>query len=216
MRPKILKNSLPQIYFILDPEAIRGETVASAARAAIRAGIRIIQYRDKTGPAGRMLKNARILRRLTREHGVTFIINDRTDIALACGSDGVHLGQDDLPVAEARKILGPDKIIGLSVTSLAQVRRAQKTSADQLGIGPIFATPAKPKAKTLGLKNLARAVKISKKPLVAIGGLNQDNICEVLQTGVKMAAVRGAFRRGQKLYPALLELKKGLTGQAGK
>lgn len=211
MLKRLLKNKKPQIYFILDPTALEGEDLLSAARAAIKAGIKIIQYRDKCGSAKQILANAKKLRQLTRKQRVVFIINDRVDIALACGTDGVHLGQDDLPVAEARKILGPGKMIGLSAASLEQIKKGQKTSADYLGFGPLFKTPAKPGARPLGLKKLAAAVKYSKKPLVAIGGIDQKNIAQVIRTGVPMIAVRGVFRKNLSLSSALTALTKALN-----
>ena len=128
------------LYALTDSRLALGRSVEEQARALLSAGIRILQYREKHAKAGVMLQECRMLRALTRQAGACFLVNDHIDIAILAEADGVHIGQDDLPVAEVRRLLGPGKIIGLSTHSPDQARTAIAAGADYIGVGPIFAT----------------------------------------------------------------------------
>lgn len=162
---------------------------------ALRAGVTFIQYRQKEGTRREIYEEASKLRKLTRHFNATLIINDYADIALAVGADGVHLGQDDLPLAEARKIMG-EKIIGVSTHDLRQAKDASMGKADYIGFGPVFETRTKDAGKPRGLDNLRRIKQNVGVPVVAIGGINIDNIGSVFQAGADAAAVASAICSG--------------------
>jgi thiamine-phosphate pyrophosphorylase len=168
-------------YFITDAKLSRAGNV-SDVRQAVAAGVQAVQYRRPEGSARELYAEAAQLRELCR--GPLFLINDRVDIALAVGADGVHLGQRDLPLASARKLLGPGKIIGLTVHGLAEARQAEAAGADYLGVSPIFTTQTKadagPPAGIALIQQIRSAVKI---PLVAIGGITLANAPEVIRAG---------------------------------
>jgi len=159
-------------------------------------GASFIQLRDKEASGRELLDQAIACLKLTREAGATLIINDRVDVALTAGADGVHLGQDDLSVAEAREILGEDKIIGVSTHSIDQFRAALETSANYIAIGPIFPQLTKENpAPVVGLEMVREARKLTDRPLVAIGGINLGRAPEVIEAGADCVAVISA------LYP---------------
>lgn len=168
-------------YFITDSGLSRAGNI-SDVRNAVRAGVEVVQYREKSASTKHMYEEALILRGICKD--VTFIINDRIDVALASGADGVHIGQDDMPYILARKILGRNKIIGVTVHSVEEAGKAQKMGADYLGVSPIFATRTK---KDAGLpagvaliKGIKKAVSI---PIVAIGGIDLSNATSVIHAG---------------------------------
>jgi thiamine-phosphate pyrophosphorylase len=160
----------------------------------LRGGGRIIQLRAKTLPAGEFLDLARKIRAKCIEYGATFIINDRVDIAMLSGADGVHLGQDDMPIAEARKMLGNAKLIGISTHNAAEGLVADKAGADYIGFGPIFKTDTKKDADPVkGLEGLKTVMRELSLPMVGIGGINASNIVSVLDAGADAAAVISAI-----------------------
>ena len=181
------------LYFITDSR-LTGRTVLEDVGSAIRAGVKIIQYREKDLTTREMIDEAEKICRLCRENDVLFIINDRVDIALAVDADGVHLGNEDMPYEAARRILGNTKIIGLTVHDVGEAIEAERIGADYIGISPIFETTTKPDAGTPAgidlIKYIKKAVKI---PFVAIGGINQDNIKSVLEAGARSIAVISAI-----------------------
>jgi len=159
-------------------------------------GASLIQLRDKEASGRELLDQAIACLKLTREAGATLIINDRVDVALTAGADGVHLGQDDLSVDEAREILGEDKIIGVSTHSIDQFRAALETSANYIALGPVFPTLTKENpAPVVGLEMVREARKLTDRPLVAIGGINLGRAPEVIEAGADCVAVISA------LYP---------------
>ena len=164
------------------------------AREACRGGARVIQYRDKEIHSARRLDIARQIRAVTREHGTLFVVNDQIDIAMLSEADGVHLGQEDIAIAEARSLLPPGMIIGISCSSLAQVLAAERHGADYLGIGAVFATPTKAEYSVVGLELLRRIATEVSIPLVAIGGINLDNMAEVKAAGVRNVAMVREFQ----------------------
>jgi len=159
-------------------------------------GASFIQLRDKEASGRELLDQAIACLKLTREAGATLIINDRVDVALTAGADGVHLGQDDLSVDEAREILGEDKIIGVSTHSMDQFRAALETSANYIALGPVFPTLTKENtAPVVGLEMVREARKLTDRPLVAIGGINLGRAPEIIEAGADCVAVISA------LYP---------------
>ncbi len=181
------------LYVIVQEKFTGGRDLVEVAESAIAGGATVIQLRDKESSDSKLLEKGLELRRLTRFKDIPLIINDRVDIALAVDADGVHLGQDDLPVSTARKLLGPGKIIGLSVFSLEQARQARRQGADYIGVGPVFDTRTKEDAaRPVGLELLRRVSREIDLPWVAIGGINMSNVSEVIETGAKGVAVVSA------------------------
>lgn len=181
------------LYFITDSSlSIKGVMVD--VKCAIKAGVKIIQYREKEKSTRQMLQEANKIKTMCRKNNVLFIVNDEIDIALAAGADGVHLGNDDMPYEIARKLLGKDKIIGLTVHNLEEAMQAQEAGADYIGVSPVFETKTKPDAGIPGGLNLIMEIKSNIKiPFVAIGGINENNIKSVLAAGAKSAAVISAI-----------------------
>jgi thiamine-phosphate pyrophosphorylase len=162
------------------------------ARQALDAGIALFQYRNKQGSRREIYEEARRLSALMRGAGALFIVNDHADIALAVDAHGVHLGQDDLPIEEARKLLGQGRIIGISTHSLDQARAAASAGADYIGFGPIYRTTTKDAGPLQGLEWLRQVRNEVTIPIIAIGGINRDNAGEVLAAGADGIAVISA------------------------
>jgi thiamine-phosphate pyrophosphorylase len=178
---------LPHLYAIVDAGLVP-DVVAFAGELAA-AGVRLIQYRNKQGSARQMLTHARELRRVLPEN-VQLIINDRADLCLAAGSNGVHIGQDDLSVEGARRVCAVPLIIGVSTHDLEQVALANDSSADYIAIGPVFATHTKQNPDpVVGLEGVRAARAMTRKPLVAIGGITHENCREVIAAGADSVAV---------------------------
>jgi thiamine-phosphate pyrophosphorylase len=178
------------LYAILDTSFSQGHSPITILREFLSGGVKLVQLRAKELPSGDFFSLAKEARQLTREAGATFIVNDRTDIALACAADGVHLGQDDLPFEAARKILGKEKIIGISTHDVSQARAAEKSGADYIGFGPIFGSSTKDTGYSpRGLEMLREIRKAVKIPIVAIGGITESNVGEVWKAGADAAAI---------------------------
>jgi thiamine-phosphate pyrophosphorylase len=166
------------------------------ALTVLKAGVKWVQYRDKEKSRREVYEQSVILRKLTRDFNAVFIVNDYADIALAVDADGVHLGQEDLPLREARKIMGRNKIIGISTHSLRQAEEADKEGADYIGFGPVFHTATKEAGEPKGtevLRDVKSAVRI---PVVAIGGINLKNLNSVLDAGADAVAIASAILSG--------------------
>eukprot|EP00252_Welwitschia_mirabilis_P024481 TRINITY_DN7284_c0_g1_i2.p1 TRINITY_DN7284_c0_g1~~TRINITY_DN7284_c0_g1_i2.p1 ORF type:complete len:318 (+),score=76.65 TRINITY_DN7284_c0_g1_i2:669-1622(+) len=166
-----------------------GRSLSEAVRSAIQGGATIIQLREKEAETNDILAAAEECLQISRSHGVPFLINDRLDIALACNADGVHLGQSDMPVRIARSILGPTKIIGASCKTPDEAIRAWKDGADYVGCGGIYPTSTKKNNRTIGLTGLSDVCKSSPLPVVAIGGINIENVDEIMK--LKLQNLRG-------------------------
>jgi thiamine-phosphate pyrophosphorylase len=185
----------PKLYAITD-RGLSNSAHEEIVGQLLAGGARLIQVRDKEASAKELLEAARACVALTRAAGARLIVNDRADVALAADADGVHLGQDDLSVEEARELLGPDKIIGVSTHSLEQARRALETSADYVAVGPIYATATKENPDpVVGLELVRRVRELTERPLVAIGGVTPERAPEVIAAGADSVAVISA------LYP---------------
>ena len=168
-------------YFITEAALSRAGNISDVA-AAVAAGVRVVQYRQKQGRTFDLVAEARQLRQLCRQ--IRFLVNDRVDLVLEVGADGVHLGQEDLPYPEARKILGPEKIIGVTVHTVAEALAAQAAGADYLGVSPIFSTATKGDAGApTGVALLAEIRRRVNLPLVAIGGITLANAAAVIEAG---------------------------------
>ena len=178
-----------RLYVIVDRAAAGSRDLAELAAAAIRGGADVIQLRDKTASDEALLREAKRLLRVTRAAGVPLIVNDRPEVAQAVGADGVHLGQDDLGLAAARALLGPNTILGKSTHSLEQAMAAEAEGADYIGCGPIFATPTKPGYGNVGLALIGRVIERVSVPVVCIGGIDERTLPRVLAAGAERAAV---------------------------
>jgi thiamine-phosphate diphosphorylase len=180
---------LPKVYAILDPEQTRDREPAAVLQSLLAGGAKIVQLRAKRLSPRGFLELARAAAREMRRRGCRFIVNDRVDIALACGADGVHLGQDDLPLQAARKLMA-DKIIGISTHSEEQARQAEHEGADYIGFGPMFSTTTKETGyAACGVEMLRRVRRAVKIPIVAIGGIKEENVGEIWQAGADSAAI---------------------------
>jgi len=187
--PRILPGET-DIYALTDSRLALARSVGEQAEALLSAGVKILQYREKHAPRRVMLKECRLLRRLTLEAGACFIVNDYIDMALLADADGVHVGQDDIPVPEVRRLLGPGKIIGLSTHSPEQAKAAVSAGADYIGVGPVFATQTKEDVcAPVGFAYLDWVAAHIDLPFVAIGGIKEHNISEVSAHGATCCAL---------------------------
>jgi thiamine-phosphate pyrophosphorylase len=187
---KVKKPFNPKLYLVTDPDLSLGRPEEEIVRRAVSAGVTMIQYRDKDTSTRRMIEKTRLLAGICRPSGVSLIVNDRIDVAMAGGADGVHLGQDDMELGDARHIAGEDLIIGISVTTPAEAQEAEEAGADYLGANGVFPTGTKTDlGEPLGLEGVSRLASASSLPIVAIGGLNNQNAGEVIAAGADGVAV---------------------------
>jgi thiamine-phosphate pyrophosphorylase len=202
------RMQFPRLYPILDPAQFRNaEAMFAAAEELVAAGVTFLQYRNKSGSARQMLEHAYTLKRLVGS-GVKLIMNDRADLCLAAGFDGLHVGQDDLSPESARLIIGGDHWLGVSTHNPEQLAQADKTSADYLAIGPVFGTTSKANPDpAVGLAGVRRARELTRKPLVAIGGITRANARSVLEAGAdSVAVISDLLREPRKSAEAFFEI----------
>lgn len=184
------RHRIPRLYAILDPSARTDLSPRELCEALLSAGVRLLQYRDKHSAPRELFGTSLQLRALVRPYSAIFIVNDRADIAQAAEADGVHVGQDDLPVELARKVVGTDKWVGYSTHNLDQVAEADSSSADYIAFGPIFPTRSKERPDpVVGLDGLRKARQATRKPLVAIGGITVQNARAAVEAGADSVAV---------------------------
>jgi thiamine-phosphate pyrophosphorylase len=197
-----------ELYIITDENIGLGWTHAEIAKLAIAGGADAIQLRDKSCSSSELVRIGRIIRGITRRSGTLFIVNDRLDVALACSADGVHLGQGDMRTDVARQIAPPAFIIGVSVSNVKEACRAEREGADYVVLSPTFSTGSKPDAGPGHgldvLREIRRKVSV---PVIAIGGINRDNICEVIASGADGVAVISAVVGSADITAAARELK---------
>lgn len=206
--PRILPDET-DLYALTDSRLSLGRPLEYVAEELLRSGVRILQYREKKFPASKMLEECRVLRELTNKYGACFIVDDHVDIAMLSGADGVHVGQDDLPVWEVRKLVGPDMIIGLSTHSPEQAKKAVKAGADYIGVGPIFPTRTKEDvADPVGLEYLEWVAANIKLPFVAIGGIKAANIGDVRKRGGYCAALVSELVGSEDIAAKITELRE--------
>lgn len=177
------------IYLVTDDGCLQGRALIDCVCEALEGGVTLVQYRAKTASSAEMYAEALQLKALCDSFNVPLIINDRLDIAMAVGAAGVHLGQDDLPCAAARKILGEDYIIGVSAHNPAEAKAALQSGADYLGCGAVFGTATKADVKKLGTEGLTAICREKGLPVVGIGGVTADNYREVRAAGADGAAI---------------------------
>ena len=212
-RPRL---GLPRLYAILDAESLGGRPLESVCDTLLDAGVRLFQYRDKQGSSRKIFDVAASLAPMIHAAGGRLIVNDRADVALVAGADGVHLGQDDLPVEHARRVLKPGQWIGFSTHNLDQLRAADNSSADYLAFGPIFATSTKDRPDpVVGLDGLAQARAATSKALVAIGGITVENARQVIERGADAVAVIAGLLSAPDLSARVGEFLTALGEQHG-
>ncbi|AHF79982.1 thiamine phosphate synthase [Thermococcus paralvinellae] len=193
-----------RLYVITD-RRLRDEI--ETVNAALEGGATAIQMRIKNAPTGKMIRIGKELRKITKEYDALFFVDDRLDVALAVNADGVQLGPDDMPAAIARE-LAPNLIIGASVYSLEEALKAERDGADYLGAGSVFPTKTKKDVRVLGLEGLRKVVESVKIPVVAIGGINHENVRKVLEIGVDGIAVISAIVGAPDVKKATEEMRK--------
>ncbi|HBQ26498.1 MAG TPA: thiamine phosphate synthase [Syntrophomonas sp.] len=200
------------LYPILDTAYVPISQVETRLEEVIQGGASIIQLRDKTGTSRKLHELALKCREVTARFHIPLIINDRLDIAQAVKADGVHLGQDDLPVRAARKILGPHKIIGVSVINLEEARQGYEDGADYVSISPVFPTVSKSNTREPAGMEVLRQVKAALPiPVIAIGGIKEENLGQVFATGCDGVAVISAIFAQQNVRKATLRLRTKIT-----
>jgi thiamine-phosphate pyrophosphorylase len=199
----MISGPLPPVYPIFDPEQTKGHSADVVLKQLLVGGAKILQLRVKNMTPRDFFHLAKQVRELTRGSACMLIINDRADIALACGADGVHLGQEDLPLAAARKLMGK-KIIGISTHNVEQAREAERGGADYIGFGPMFGTSTKDTGYSARGIDMLRQIRHSVTvPIVAIGGITELNVSEVWQGGADSAAIISDVLRAENVTAKL-------------
>jgi thiamine-phosphate pyrophosphorylase len=204
---KVTKESL-LLYAITDRSWLNGRTLYSQVEEALEGGATFLQLREKNLDDGHFLEEARELQALCRRYGVPFIVNDNVDVALAMGADGIHVGQSDMEAGDVRKLLGPDKILGVSAQTVEQALLAEQRGADYLGVGAVFPTGSKDDADDVSretLKAICSAVSI---PVVAIGGISQNNVMQLKGSGICGIAVISAIFAQKDIKAAAMKLRE--------
>ncbi|MDQ4049827.1 MAG: thiamine phosphate synthase [Actinomycetota bacterium] len=199
-----------RLYFVTDAATHR-----DVLRGALEGGADMLQLRDPTASDEELLRAAAVFRELCDEHGALLWLNDRPDLALPAGADGVHLGQDDMPVAEARTALGDELLIGVSTHSPEQLEAALAAGADQLSVGPVWETPTKPGRRAAGLEYVRHAAQRRPPvPWFAIGGIDSQNVRQVVAAGATRAVVVRAIRDAREPRAAAARLRAALPGRS--
>ena len=197
-----------KLYLVTDRELSLGRSLEEVVSEAVKGGVTVVQLREKDASTGEFIELARRLMKLLRPLRIPLIINDRVDVALAVDADGVHIGQSDMSYEDARRLLGPDKIIGLSVENFKDVEAANALDVDYIGISPVYGTPTKTDtAEPFGLEGLRKAVQMSVHPTVAIGGMNASTIAEVMAAGTDGVAVVSAICSAENIRKATSDLR---------
>ena len=200
-----------KLYLVTNSDKFETETdFLNAVASDLQGGVDILQLREKTMCANKFIELGKKIKLLCAEYNTTFIVNDRVDIAYILEADGVHLGQDDMDVASARKILGNNAIIGISTHAPEQAKKAVGDGADYIGVGPVFTTPTKPTTKSVGLEYVNWVSKNIQIPYFAIGGINLENVDEVVKNGAKRIAVVRAIINAENPEHAAKEFLKHL------
>ena len=207
-------SKIEGLYVIVDPEATNGRPVADVAEAALRGGARVIQLRDKSNNKDDVLAVSRQLKSVCDDHGALFIMNDDADIALTCDAHGLHVGQTDLPVSEARRTLTRHQIVGTSNNGVDEAMQSTSNGADYLAVGAVFATTTMGKSgrTSLGVEMLSKVKDLVSQPIVAIGGINAGNIAEVVRAGADCVCVVSAVTFADDPEAATRELVEAMHG----
>jgi thiamine-phosphate pyrophosphorylase len=200
------------LYLVTDRELMTAKSIEECLEKAILGGCTVVQLREKTASSREFYQMAIKARKITNKFGIPLIINDRVDIALASGADGVHVGQKDLPCQVVRSILGPQKIVGVSVSNLKKALQAQKSGADYIGVGAMFATGTKKNADIVTMEELKKICDIVTIPVVAIGGINRRTISFFSKIKISGVAVVSAVVAQQDIESAARELNSQIYG----
>ncbi|HET7151781.1 MAG TPA: thiamine phosphate synthase [Candidatus Acidoferrum sp.] len=186
---------LPRLYVILDA-ALLTESETECAQKLVDAGVRLFQYRDKAASSRELLEASKRLSNILAPRGISFLVNDRADVAALAGATGVHVGQEDLAVEDARKVVGAKRLVGVSTHNRAQFEQAAATSADYIAVGPIFTTSTKENPDPVLGTDLIREIRpLTRKPIVAIGGITLERAAVVIRAGADSVAVIGDILR---------------------
>jgi thiamine-phosphate pyrophosphorylase len=196
------------LYLVTDSRLVGERSLLEIVASAIDGGATVIQYRDKDASTRSMVETAGAMVRLCRDKGACFLVNDRVDVALAVDAAGVHVGQEDMPASLVRRLIGPDRLLGVSVHDEAEIIRAEQAGADYISLSPIFATPTKPDhLQPLGVDGIRRLAAASRLPVVAIGGIHRDNAAQVIRAGAVGICVVSAIIAAMDPGKAARELR---------
>ncbi|MFD0680419.1 MULTISPECIES: thiamine phosphate synthase [unclassified Paenibacillus] len=208
-RDQIIKDL--QVYLVMGLEGYGHLTALQLAREAIAGGVTMVQLREKNAPLKQVLAQGAQLRELCRELNVPFLVNDRVDVAILLNADGVHVGQDDIPGAEARRLLGDDKIIGISAGTMEEAEWAMENGADYVGVGPVYSTATKQDAgEAIGTQLISAVAQRWNVPVVGIGGINSENAAVIVEAGAHGVAVVSAITKQQNPFLAAQTLVSSL------
>jgi len=200
------------VYVITHRGAAGDRALPDVVRAAIRGGATVVQLREKRATTREMIELGRALLAVTRPAGVPLIVNDRLDVALAIDAEGVHVGVDDMPIALARRLLGPGRLLGYSPNTVETARRGEREGADYLGVGDVFGTPTKPDAGVpIGIEGLAAVAQAVKIPVVAIGGITVENAAAAVRAGAAGVAVISAVIGAEDPEAAARRLREAVS-----
>ncbi|MBQ3379842.1 MAG: thiamine phosphate synthase [Clostridia bacterium] len=214
--PDALRKSM-HLYAITDRKFLKeGQTLADQVREAIEGGATFIQIREKNISFDEYVRLSKEVKAVTDEYGVPFVVNDDVDVALACGADGAHVGQEDLDSGEARRKLGPNAILGVSASSVEELLAAVESGADYLGVGAIFPTGTKLDADPVTYEMLKKICEASTVPIVAIGGISKDNILKLKGSGIDGVAIVSAIFGADDIRKSAAELSRLTDEVTGK
>lgn len=209
LKPRGVVLSTLRLYLVTDQSCTRGRTLTDVVSAAVQGGVTCVQLREKHLNTRDFFSQAMMLKTLLAPYNIPLVINDRIDVALACGAQGVHLGQNDMPIMQARRLLPPEVFIGWSVETMEDVIRSALLPVDYLGVSPILTTPTKMDTKMpWGLEGLRKVRAATELPLVAIGGIHIGNACDMLSAGADGLAVVSALCAAPDPFAAALALRK--------
>lgn len=216
MRSSGSRLQISGLYVIIDPQQTQGRDPVEVARQALRGGARILQWRDKTRDKGEQLSEARSLRQLCREHNALFIVNDHVDLALACAADGAHLGQKDLPVSAVRPWAPAGFLLGVSTNNAEEARQAERDGADYVALGSVFPTGSKETTRPASPERLREVKQAVGIPVVAIGGISEENVAQALEAGADAVAVINAVCGAEDVEEAARRLAARFEGRGNR
>jgi len=204
---KVDRSSL-LLYAVTDRTWLKGRSLADVVEEAIRAGVTFLQLREKNLDNVSFLKLAREIKSITDKYKIPYVINDNVEVAMASGADGVHVGQEDMDAQDVRRIIGPDKILGVSAQTVEQALLAEKKGADYIGVGSVFPTSTKLDAEAVSFETLKEICKAVSIPVVAIGGINKDNAMKLAGSGIDGIAVVSAIFAQEDITAAVKQLRQ--------
>ena len=216
MRSSGSRLQISGLYVIIDPQQTQGRDPVEVARQALHGGARILQWRDKTRDKGEQLAPSRSLRELCREHNALFIVNDHIDLALACAADGAHLGQKDLPANAVRPWAPAGFLIGVSTNNAEEARQAERDGADYVAVGSVFPTGSKETTRPASPERLREVKQAVGIPVVAIGGISEENVAQALEAGADAVAVINAVCGAEDVEEAARRLAARFEGRGNR